>query len=481
MYVPRGVYVTLCIELSLCVAGVQGLLTHRFKVGGLSPPPFRTPSPNTQASHVLSLTRQASGVSRSAGYVQSLRKGRGVNGVYGAAALKSIEEGTVFSTGVDFGTESFQTVVDTGSLPARKTGVFFNPADADCLGSSDTWLAGKGFQCVNVTTGADEAEGACLFASVYTIEPPFQQIPDVNFNITYADGEILTGIFGIEPVTIAGITVQNQQAAVVDFAAWFGDGFSSGLVGFAFPSLTSQYPGNNPGLDTTKNIPYNPVFTNMYEEGHVAPLFSLAIERSSLMSGTVPGGLLAIGGLPPVIFSPIFASSPFQLLTMNDADAPAPVPQYQFYTITTNGFYYEGSDKTHWSLPNFPNPFGPPTNSSQVQVIIDSGTTAIYLPTSIADTVNALFDPPAIYSDDEGAYVVDCDAKAPEFGIRIGAETFFINSKDLFLDNGDGTCISGVDDAGDSLSILGDVFLKNVLAVFDVGASEMRFAARELS
>lgn len=409
--------------------------------------------------------------------MQSLRKGNEVNGVYGVAPLTSVEEGTVFLTGVEFGTESFQAVVDTGTSPAETFGGY--SANVDLLGSSDTWLAGKGFQCVNVTTGADEPESDCLFASTYTIEPPFKQIPDVNFNITYGDGEFLTGIFGIEPVTVAGITVKNQQVAVVDFAAWFGDGVSSGLIGFAFPSITSQYAGTNPALDTITNIPYNPVFTNMYEEGHVAPLFSLAIERSSLMSGTVPGGLLAIGGLPPVIFSPIFASAPFQLLTMNDADAPAPVPQYQFYTITTNGFYYEGSEHTHWSLPDFPNPFGPPTNSSQVQVIVDSGTTLIYLPTGIADAINALFDPPAIYSDDEGAYVVDCNAKAPEFGIRIGAETFFINPEDLFLDNGDGTCISGVDDAGDSLSILGDVFLKNVLAVFDVGASEMRFAARE--
>ncbi|CAF9936234.1 MAG: hypothetical protein ALECFALPRED_006738 [Alectoria fallacina] len=453
-------FVALFLELNFCIAGVRGFQSHKFKVGRLSPAPFQAPSPDTQASNVLSLTRQASGISRSAGYVQSLRKGSEVDGVYGVAPLTSVEEGTVFLTGVEFGTESFQAVVDTGS--------------------SDTWLAGIGFQCVNVTTGADEPESDCLFASTYTIEPPFEQIPDVNFNITYGDGEFLTGIFGIEPVTIAGITVKNQQVAVVDFAAWFGDGVSSGLIGFAFPSITSQYAGTNPTLDTTTNIPYNPVFTNMYEEGLVAPLFSLAIERSSLMSGTVPDGLLAIGGLPPVRFSPIFASAPFQLLTMNDADAPAPVPQYQFYTITTNGFYYEGSEKTHWSFPNFPNPFGPPTNSSQVQVIVDSGTTLIYLPTGIADAVNALFDPPAIYSDDEGAYVVDCDAKAPEFGVRIGEETFFINAEDLFLDNGDGTCISGVDDAGDSLSILGDVFLKNVLAVFDVGASEMRFAAREL-
>lgn len=372
--------------------------------------------------------------------------------------LTSVEEGQVFLAGVKFGTESFQAVVDTGS--------------------SDTWLAGTGFQCVNVTTDADEPESDCLFGSTYNISPTFKQIPDENFNITYGDGEFLTGIVGHEAVIVAGITVKNQEVAVVDYAAWFGDGVSSGLIGFAFPSLTSAYAGTDPTMDVTQEI-YNPLFTNMYMEGYVAPLFSLAIERSSPTSGTVAGGQLAIGGLPPVIFNPIFASSPFQLLTMSDADAPAAIPQYQFYTITTNGFTYAGSEKTKWSLPNFPNPFGPPTNPSEVQVIVDSGTTLILLPTGIANAVNALFDPPAVYSDDEGAYLVDCSAKAPEFGVKIGSQTFFINSADLILDGGDSTCITGVDDAGDSLSILGDVFLKNVLAVFDVGASEMRFAARE--
>ena len=50
----------------------------------------------------------------------------------------------------------------------------------------------------------------------------------------------------------------------------------------------------------------------------------------------------------------------------------------------------------------------------------------------------------------------------------------------MILPNGRGTCIPGVSDAGAAgFSILGDVFLENVLAIFDVGASEMRFAVRE--
>lgn len=116
----------LYIGLSLCAAGVQGLRSHKFKVGGLSPAPFQAPSPNTQASHILSLTRQASGVSRSAGYVKSLRKGSEVNGVYGVAPLTSVEEGTVFLTGLEFGTESFQAVVDTGVTPTEELGRRFS-------------------------------------------------------------------------------------------------------------------------------------------------------------------------------------------------------------------------------------------------------------------------------------------------------------------------------------------------------------------
>lgn len=54
--------------------------------------------------------------------MQSLRKGNEVNGVYGVAPLTSVEEGTVFLTGVEFGTESFQAVVDTGTSPAETFG-----------------------------------------------------------------------------------------------------------------------------------------------------------------------------------------------------------------------------------------------------------------------------------------------------------------------------------------------------------------------
>lgn len=90
-----------------------------------------------------------------------------------------------------------------------------------------------------------------------------------------------------------------------------------------------------------------------------------------------------------------------------------------------------------------------------------------YYPTPFADAVNAAFIPPAVYSDDQGAYVVDCKAKAPSHAIKINGTTFMINPLDMILlagtdENGNDVCISGIDDGGDDLAedvfILGDTF-----------------------
>lgn len=79
---------------------------------------------------------------------------------------------------------------------------------------------------------------------------------------------------------------------------------------------------------------------------------------------------------------------------------------------------------------------------------------------------------------------MDCNATAPNFGVQINGTVFTINPEDMILNQifggevcATGVSISAVDDGG--FNILGEVFLKNVVAIFDVGAGEMRFVARE--
>lgn len=423
------------------------------KIGSYTPKAFQNASPDVVSSHVVSLTRRSGSLSHA--YLHAIRTGPEVNGTYGVAPL-SIAAGQVFLAPITFGTQTFNAILDTGS--------------------SDTWLAVSGFQCFSAVTGAPQSEADCLFGPTYNISKTFKQIPNENFNVTYADQEVVTGIEGTEEITLAGITVKNQQVGVVDFAVWNGDGVSSGLIGLAFPSITSAFVGTDPSQDSRNNtITYNPIFTNMYTEKLVAPIFSLALTR-----GNDSGGFLAIGGLPRVAHSKNFAALPLQVLTVHNTAAPTGAkPQYQFYAITIQGFEILGAKYTSSSHGGNPNPFGRPDVPETEQVIIDSGTTLNYLASEIAYVTNAMFNPPALYDQTINGFTVECDAIPPTFGVDIAGQTFFINAADMIVNTGEGVCLSGIQDGGNTLAILGDVFLKNVLAVFDVGAAQMRFAARE--
>ena len=229
---------------------------------------------------------------------------------------------------------------------------------------------------------------------------------------------------------------------------------------------TSAFAGTVPSADTpATQIPYSPIFHTLYKSGQISPLFSLAILRAS--SG--PAGYLSLGGVPPVSFTQPWSSTPILITTIDGYPK-----KYDFYTININSVVLNGVSV--------------PSSGGKIQYIVDSGTTLNYYPTAIADAINAAFVPPAVYSEEDGAYLVDCNAKAPKTGVKIGGTTFDLNAADLILDagtdeNGNEVCISGIDDGGSNTSedvyILGDVFLKNVVAVFDVGATEFRVAAHE--
>ncbi|KUJ18547.1 acid protease [Mollisia scopiformis] len=404
----------------------------------------------TVSSHVLELSRKTSAKgynARSAAFLLGMSRASKITVSNHTSILESLFIGEEFATNITFGTETFESIVDTGS--------------------SDTWVVESGFECVDVETSAPETEAYCDFGPVYNVTDSFQQIPDENFNITYGDGEFLTGVVGYETVTLAGITV-NQTVALVNYAAWEGDNTTSGLIGLAYPALTSAYAGTDPTLDnsaTGEQIQYSPIFKTMYTDGLVSPLFSLAILRD--ISGD--SGYLALGGLPPVNISGDFTSTPILITNIEGY-----LETYDFYTINIDGITIDGRTERG--------------SSGATQYIVDSGTTLNYFPTRIADAVNDAFVPPAIYDEDEGAYIVDCSATPPSLGIVINGTTFYTNPLDMILlagtdEAGDDVCITGIDDGGsdaaEDVYILGDTFQKNVVTVFDVGAAELQFAARE--
>jgi hypothetical protein len=88
----------------------------------------------------------------------------------------------------------------------------------------------------------------------------------------YGDGEFLTGSVGFETVTAGGLTVTGQEMGVVNKAAWSGDGISSGLMGLAYPRLTSVYNTTDVSKDgRNTSEPYSPFFFKAVEQKKVQP------------------------------------------------------------------------------------------------------------------------------------------------------------------------------------------------------------------
>lgn len=89
--------------------------------------------------------------------------------------------------------------------------------------------------------------------------------------------------------------------------------------------------------------------------------------------------------------------------------------------------------------------------------------------------------------EDEDTYYVQCNATAPDFAVTIGGVRFAVSGKDNVLpvgedDDGNQVCISGTQDGGPdedgNIFILGDTFLHNVVATFDVGANKIHLNER---
>ena len=354
----------------------------------------------------------------------------------------------------------------------------FDYATVVDTGSSDPWLANDNFTCSDPVSEETIPPELCFFGPTYnpSESSTFEPVPDEFFRVGYASGETLTGQLGLETVELGGIQVTEQKFGVVDRAAWYGDGVSSGLIGLASYFLTSAFSGNDPTVfaqDTRQ--PYDPIFVNMFQRFGVPAVFSMVLTRDTPQLEL--GGLLGLGGVPVVPHTPGFASAPIRIFGVNEEGESV----YQFYEIPSEGFAVSASRSTQFNPHNTTNPAKQNLMGNGTHVIIDSGTSLVYLPDDVTEAVHAAYQPPAQFDDQTGFYTVDCEATAPVVGVQIGKKIFYINFADLVLpiDSLRSKCISGVQPSFGGLTILGDVWMKGVLSVFDIQSIQMQFAARK--
>lgn len=87
---------------------------------------------------------------------------------------------------------------------------------------------------------------------------------------------------------------------------------------------------------------------------------------------------------------------------------------FYFYEVPLNGIYYNGAN----------------VSGTYTQCIIDTGTTALYLPTKVADNMMAKVNG---RRQSDGSYIVPASSiqSSTSFGVSLGGTVFNISMLDL--------------------------------------------------
>jgi hypothetical protein len=128
---------------------------------------------------------------------------------------------------------------------------------------------------------------------------------------------------------------------------------------------------------------------------------------------------------------------------------------------------------------------GPVANSSGT-FVLDNGTTLNRVAPSLAAAINAVLEPDSVVYEDMGFYLTYCNAISPDIEITIGETPCLINPSDLVLSDPGlltGLCYSGFQPNSWRVGsvkpqILGDVFLNNVLSMFNLDSASVSLSSR---
>ncbi|KAM4045179.1 cathepsin E isoform 1-T1 [Anomaloglossus baeobatrachus] len=255
------------------------------------------------------------------------------------------------------------------------------------------------------------------------------------FFIQYGTGN-LTGILGVDQVTVQGITVQNQIFAesVSEPGSTFEDANFDGILGLAYPSLA---------VDGC-----TPVFDNMIAQNEVEqPVFGVYMSRDA---NSPEGGELVLGGYDTARFS----------------------GQLNWVPVTAQGYWQIQVDSILVG--------GETAFCSQgCQAIVDTGTSMITGPSTDIQLLQQYIGA----TETDGEYGVSCSSLSamPTVTFVINGLSYNLTSEQYTLLDGENYCSSGfqgqdISPPAGPLWILGDVFIGQFYSVFDRGYNRVGLA-----
>ncbi|KAK3699771.1 hypothetical protein LTR37_016280 [Vermiconidia calcicola] len=369
--------------------------------------------------------------------------------------LTATAYGTTLTTVIKIGNQSFNLLPDTGS--------------------ADLWVLQPDWECYRGHhTGSSVLvpQGNCDYGNgTYTKTSTFTPHEDAWLGIHYGAGDVF-GTLGFDSVQVGDIVIPRQEFGMANATNGPADKYSEGIMGLGHQVLSMTHASNYSATSAlgllSNTLWYETSLWSMVKQG-MEPYFAFALDRMPFDQEIGHGGYVSFGTLPPVAHSPDFVSIPVEITKTIPASFTNGTKKITEWTLTVQSVTWNGT-----------------TYSQSYQAVVDSGNFYFIVPSDLAKGINSAFSPPAIYEPDGPLgplYSVQCNATPPtDVGFQLGGRMLSIDSSDLIYRDWSGKCYSTVAPtvplAGIELFFLGDYFLRNVVAVFDFGSDEMRFAAR---
>jgi hypothetical protein len=341
-------------------------------------------------------------------------------------------------------------------------------------GSSDTWfIPAEGFQCRNTTTGEAEAsEDVCGFFGPKIMPDASFESLDEHFNLSYAIGYKLYARTYNARVAIGDIDFPKQKVGLVKWAQASFKANVTGLIGLSYPAIDNLYSGDDGSTDRPCNLiiganttgcderEYSTFMKTLVDSGIKPPVVVFALSRDD-----TNGGLMSFGGLPQLDDPRVNVTKESVHVTV-PIEKPYNVSKLTQYTTTVDGWTYPGA----------------PAGAGKGQYILDTGTVPCIVGKDKAQAFVETFDPPGSCDESMGC-IVNCTAVAPAVSVSIGGKEFPMQARDLVVRGPPEApyCFSGLQPSvttGQKINILGSLFIRNLLAVFDVGSNEMTLVSR---
>jgi hypothetical protein len=256
-----------------------------------------------------------------------------------------------------------------------------------------------------------------------------------SWKISYGDGSGAGGKVYADKVVVGAVTATSQavEAATSVSSSFASDVNTDGLLGLAMSSINTVSPRpQTTFFDTVKSQLAQPLFA-VNLKYHAAGTYDFGYIDTAKYTGAI---------------------------TYVDADA-----SQGFWGFSASG-YSVGTGATV---------------GSDISGILDTGTTLIYIETSILRAYYAKVSG-AKNDASQGGYVFPCSATLPNFSITVGGVKQTVPGKYINyapVTDGSSTCFGGIQDSADvGFNIFGDVFLKSKYIVHKMsgGSPQLGFA-----